>query len=85
MLEETHMSKLSIHLHTRIMYQDLEKKNWWPKIKKEETQYVATYLVCYKPKIEHRNPIGMVWSFSILDWKWDTIAIYFGLGLPQSI
>nr|KYP46226.1 Transposon Ty3-I Gag-Pol polyprotein [Cajanus cajan] len=51
-LGEAHKSKLSIHPGTTKMYQDLKRIFWWPKMKKEVTQYVATCLICQKAKIE---------------------------------
>jgi len=59
-LEEAHKSKLSIHPGTTKMYQDLKKMFWWPKMKKEVTQYVAKCLVCQKAKIEHQKPTRML-------------------------
>jgi len=57
----------------------------WPKIKREEAQYVAKCLVCQKAKIEHQKPIGMLQSLYIPEWKWDSIAMDFIVGLPRTI
>ena len=51
-LEEAHKSKLSIHLGTTKMHQDLKQMFWWPKMKKEIAQYVASCLICQKVKIK---------------------------------
>ena len=40
-LAEAHSSKLSIHLGSSKMYQDLKTRFWWTKMKKEITAYVA--------------------------------------------
>jgi len=55
---------------------------WWHKMKKEVAQYVAKCLVCQKVKIEHQKPTGMLQSIDIPEWKWDSIAIDFLVGLP---
>ena len=40
-LDEAHSSKLSIHLGSSNMYQDLKSCFWWTKMKKEIAAYVA--------------------------------------------
>ena len=48
-------------------------------------QYVAKCLVCQKAKIEHQKPVGMLQSLDIPEWKWDSIAMDFVVGLPRTI
>jgi hypothetical protein len=40
-MAESHCSKLSIHLGSSKMYQDLKSYYWWTKMKKEIVAYVA--------------------------------------------
>jgi hypothetical protein len=40
-LAKAHSSKLSIHLGSSKMYQDLKPRFWWTKMKKEITPYIA--------------------------------------------
>ena len=84
-LEEAHKSKLSIHPGTTKMYQDLKRMFWWPKMKKEIAQYVESCLICQKAKVEHQRPAGMLQPLDIPEWKWDSIAMDFVVGLPRSI
>jgi len=74
---------MSIHLGTTKMYQDLKKMFWWLKLKKEVAKYVAACLICQKAKIEHQKLLGMLQSLDVLEWKWDSIAIDFIVGLPN--
>lgn len=83
-LEEVHKSKLSIHPGATKMYQDLKKIYWWPGMKNEVAQYVAACLVCQKVKIEHQKPVGMLQPLDIPEWKWDSIAMDFVVGLPRT-
>nr|KYP61968.1 Transposon Ty3-I Gag-Pol polyprotein [Cajanus cajan] len=83
-LGEAHKRKLSIHPSATKMYQDLKRMFWWPKMKKEVAQYVATCLICQKAKIEHQKPAGMLQSLDIPEWKWDNIAMDFVVGLPRT-
>jgi hypothetical protein len=45
-LDEAHFSKLSIHLGSSKMYQDLKTCFWWTKMKKEIAAYVARCDTC---------------------------------------
>ena len=68
-LEEGHMSSLSIHLGTTKMYQDLKRLLWWPRMKKNITEFVYAYLICQKCKIEHQKPSGLIQPLFLLKWK----------------
>nr|KYP32515.1 Retrotransposable element Tf2 [Cajanus cajan] len=52
-LEEGHMSRLSMHPGMTKMYQDIKKSFWWTGMKKVITEFVAACLTCQKAKIEH--------------------------------
>ena len=54
-LGEAHSSKLSIHLGSSKMYQDLKTHFWWTKMKKEIAAYVAKCHNCYRVKAIHLN------------------------------
>jgi len=45
-MDEAHLSKLSIHLGSSKMYQDLRSHFWWTKMKKEIAAYVARCDTC---------------------------------------
>ncbi|KAK2414896.1 hypothetical protein QL285_037431 [Trifolium repens] len=83
-LEEAHKSKLSIHPGATKMYQDLRHDFWWPGMKKDVAEYVASCLTCQKAKIEHQRPAGMLQSLDIPEWKWDSISMDFITGLPKT-
>jgi len=52
-------------------------------MKKKGAQYVAACLICQKSKVEHQKPPGMLQSLYIPEWKWDSIAMDFVVGLPH--
>ncbi|KAK2388470.1 hypothetical protein QL285_062153 [Trifolium repens] len=83
-LGEAHKSKLSIHPGATKMYQDLRHDFWWPGMKKDVAEYVASCLTCQKAKIEHQRPAGMLQSLDIPEWKWDSISMDFITGLPKT-
>ena len=57
-LDETHESQFSIHTGSNKMYQDLKKKFWWTRMKREIASYVAECDVCQRVKAEHLKPAG---------------------------
>ena len=65
-LDEAHSSKLSIHLGSSKMYQDLKNHFWWTKMKKEIVAYVARCDVCSRVKADHLKPSGPLQLLSIL-------------------
>ena len=65
-LDEAHLSKLSIHPGSSKMYQDLKTHFWWTKMKKEITAYVARCDTCSRVKVDHLKPTGLLPPLSIL-------------------
>ena len=81
-LDEAHSSKLSIHLGSSKMYQDLKTHFWWTKMKKDITAYVARS--CSRVKADHLKPTRPLQPLSILGWKWEEISMDFIIGLPDT-
>jgi hypothetical protein len=84
LMDEAHLSKLSIHLGSSKMYQELRPHYWWTKMKKEIAAYVARCDTCYRVKALHMKPAGLLQPLSMPDWKWDGISMDFILGLPTT-
>ena len=59
-LEESHRSKLSIHLGATKMYQDLKGLFWWPGMKSDMARFLYACLTCQKSKVEHQKPAGLM-------------------------
>jgi hypothetical protein len=83
-LDEAHKTRYTIHPGSTKMYQDLKKKFWWQGMKRDVAEYVAQCHVCQQVKAEHQRPAGPLQPLSILEWKWDQIAIDFVVGLPKA-
>jgi hypothetical protein len=82
-MAEAHSSKLSIHLGSSKMYQDLKPYYWWTKMKMEIATYVARCDNCCRVKAIHMKP-GLLKPLSVLGWKWDDIVMDFIIGLPTT-
>jgi hypothetical protein len=83
-MDEAHSSKLSVHLGSSKMYQDLKTCFWWTKMKKEITAYVARSDTCCRVQVVHLKPAGLLQPLPIPGWKWEEISMDFITGLPRT-
>ena len=81
-LDEAHLSKLSIHLGSSKMYQDLKTYFWWTKMKEEIISYVARCDNCSRVKATHLKYARLLQSLPILSRKWGGISMDFITSLP---
>ena len=81
-LDEAHKSKFTIHPGSNKMYQDLRKRFWWTRMKREVARYVTECDVCRRVKADHLRPPDPLQPLSIPAWKWDDICMDFIIGLP---
>ncbi|XP_057744622.1 uncharacterized protein LOC130962419 [Arachis stenosperma] len=66
------------------MYQDLKAMFWWPGMKNDVALHISKCLMCQKVKIEHQRPSGTLQPLEIPQWKWESIAMDFVIGLPRT-
>jgi len=83
-LDETHLSKFSIHPSSTKMYQDLRKNYWWTRMKREIAKYVSECDVCQRIKASHLKVAGTLQPLPIPSWKWEDISMDFIVGLPNT-
>jgi hypothetical protein len=83
-MDEGHLSKLSIHPGSSKMYHDLKPRFWWTKIKKEIAAYVAWCDICCRVKVIHMKPAGLLQPLSVPKWKWEEISMDFITELPTT-
>jgi hypothetical protein len=84
LMDEAHLSKLSIQPESSKMYQELRPHYWWTKMKKEIIAYVARCDTCCRVKAIHMKPAGLLQPLSVPSWKWDDISMDFISGLPTT-
>ena len=53
-------------------------------MKKEIAEFVSKSLTCQKIKVEHQRPSGLLQPLDIPEWKWESIAMDFVVGLPRT-
>jgi hypothetical protein len=83
-LKEAHETAYSIHPGNEKMYQDLKKKFWWYRMKREITEHVAICDSCQKNKAKHHRTARLLQPLRIPQWKWDEIGMDFIVGLPRT-
>ncbi|WVZ83375.1 hypothetical protein U9M48_030533 [Paspalum notatum var. saurae] len=83
-LDEAHTSMLTMHPGSNKMYQDLKKKFWWTRMKREIAKYVSECDVCQKVKADHLKPAGMLQPLAVPAWKWEDVHMDFIVGLPRT-
>src|SRR5438876_1469689 len=52
-LDESHLSRFSIHPRSTKMYQDLKQRFWWTRMKREIARYIVECDVCQCIKADH--------------------------------
>ena len=62
----------------------MKKLFWWPGIKKDIAEFFSKCLTCQKIKVEHQRPSGPLQPLDIPEWKWESIAMDFVVGLPRT-
>jgi hypothetical protein len=83
-LKEAHETAYSIHPGSEKMYQDLKKKFWWYRMKREIAEHVAMCDSCRRIKAEHQRPARLLQLLQIPQWKWDEIGMDFIVRLPRT-
>jgi hypothetical protein len=66
------------------MYQDLKRRFWWYRTKREITEYVTICDMCQRVKTEHYRPTGLVQPLKVPESKWSEIVMDFIVGLPKT-
>jgi hypothetical protein len=83
-MDEAHFLRYSIHSGTNKMYQDLKKKFWWTRMKREIAKYVAECDTYRRVKTDHLRTAGNLQPLSIPKWKWEDICMDFIVDLPRT-
>ncbi|WVZ89470.1 hypothetical protein U9M48_035873 [Paspalum notatum var. saurae] len=83
-LDKAHTSMFTMHPRSNKMYQDLKRKFWWTRIKREIAKYVSECDVCQRVKADHLKPVGMLQPLAVSSWKWEDIHMDFIVGLPRT-
>jgi len=81
-MDEAHLSKLSIYPGSSKMYQYM--RSHFLSMKKEIAAYVARCDTCCRVKAIHLKPAGLLQPLSVPEWKWEEVSMDFIIGLPTT-
>jgi hypothetical protein len=56
---------------------------FWPGMKKDVADYIATCMEFQRVKVEHKHLVGLLQPLPILEWKWEVVTIDFITKLPR--
>jgi hypothetical protein len=62
----------------------VKSQYYWPGMKKEVFDFIASCLECQKVKAEHRNAVGLLQPLPIPEWKWEVVTMGFITKLPKT-
>ncbi|WZZ14115.1 hypothetical protein YC2023_107204 [Brassica napus] len=83
-LKIAHHSILSIHPGSTKMYQDICRYYHWPGIKRSVAKWIVQCQTCQQIKADHQVPGGLLQNLPIPEWKWESVAMDFVMGLPRA-
>ncbi|XP_071718708.1 uncharacterized protein [Rutidosis leptorrhynchoides] len=81
-LDEAHKSRYSIHPRSEKIYQDIKALYWWPNLKADIATYVGKCLTCFKVKVEHQKPSGLLTQPKIPSGNGNALQWTFSLSYP---
>jgi hypothetical protein len=84
-LREMHNVPYVGHLGYQKTIVVVRSQYFWPRMKKEVTNYISRCLECQKVKTEHRHPTVLLQSLPIIEWKWEVVTIDFIINLPRKM
>jgi hypothetical protein len=63
----------------------VRKQYFWPRMKNEIVDYIASCLEFQRVKEEHKHPTCLLQPLPITEWKWEVINMEFITGLSKTI
>lgn len=79
-----HHTRFNIHPRSVKMYKDVKQYYHWPGLKRAVANWVAQCQTCQQVKAEHQVPAGLLRNLPIPEWKWESIAMDFIIGMSAT-
>jgi ribonuclease HI len=83
-ISASHDDKFAGHFGVSKTLELLQRHFWWPAMRSDVEQYVASCLKCQVNKSSNLSPAGLLQPLPIPDHRWDTVSLDFITGLPKS-
>jgi len=84
LLKSFHDAPTSGHQGVDRTFEKLQRYYWWPNMKKDVQNYVASCDVCCRSKIRRHKPYGKLQPLPIPSKPWEVIGVDFIVYLPTS-
>ena len=76
-LDEIHKTPYSGHPSYQKTITMLRQEYFWPNMKTEVAEYIATCFECQQVKTKHQHLAGLLQRLPIPSWKWEIISLDF--------
>ena len=83
-MNDLHKRPYPWHPRNDKMITMIRKDFFWPNMKKEVAQYLASCLECQQVKEQHQHQVGLLQPLPIPKWTWETISMDFITDLPKN-
>jgi len=84
LLKSFHDAPTSGHQGVDRTFEKLQRNYWWPNMKKDVQNYVASCDICCRSKIRRHKPYGLLQPLPIPTKPWEIIGADFIVSLPTS-
>jgi len=84
LLKSFHDAPTSGHQGVDRTFEKLRRYYWWPNMKKDVCNYVASCDICCRSKLRRHKPYGKIQPLPIPTKPWDIIGADFIVSLPPS-
>jgi hypothetical protein len=83
-LLELHDAPYSGHQGVYKTTKSVQRMYWWPSLRKDVTQYVATCVSCQRNKASSQKPAGLLQPLAIPTVPWNSVSMDFITHLPKT-
>ena len=83
-LQWAHSSSLACHPGVRRTLTLLNRRFWWPSVRRDLEEFMAACPVCARAKGNSQHPQGLLQPLPVPCHPWSYIAVDFVMGLPES-
>ena len=83
-MDEIHQAPYSSHPRYQKTIVTTRKQYFWSGMKNDMDEYISRCMKCQQVKVQHQQPIGLLQSLPVLEWKWEAISMDFITGLPMN-
>ena len=83
-LQEIHDTPFGGHLGQQRTYEQVSRLFWWPSVRQDTNNFVATCHVCQRDKPSHQIPAGFLQPLTIPGRAWESMSLDFITNLPPT-